>query len=108
VRHWSLVAGLAALGTATGSLEGGSVLVGGAATGFSVLWYAASVRRMMRTGRRDRLAIGLLFVKLSLLLALGWSAFVSSAYRPDPIGFSVGLSCLPAAAVWEALAVRRG
>jgi hypothetical protein len=27
--------------------------------------------------------------------------------RPDPIGFALGLTCFPAAAVWEAMRARR-
>jgi hypothetical protein len=74
--------------------------------GLSVLIYVAGLRTLLR-GVSPRLAIALLFVKLATFLGLGWLAFAAGrALRPDPIGFAVGITCFPAAAVWEALRVR--
>jgi len=54
------------------------------------------------------LAIGILFVKLVAFLGLGWLVFAASEeLRPDPLGFAVGVSCMPVAAVWEAVRARR-
>jgi hypothetical protein len=54
------------------------------------------------------LAFGILFVKVALFLGLGWLVFeASEAYRPDPVGFALGVSCMPVAAVWEAVRVRK-
>lgn len=79
--------------------------MGGGAIGLSVLLYAVGLGPLVR--RRPRLAIGVLFVKLLTLVGLGWLAFTSrTVLRPDPIGFAVGLTCFPVAAVWEAVRSR--
>lgn len=105
-RHWALV-GVAAAGAIILGRPGvGGILLGGAAIGLSVLVYSVGLRAMMRRVR-PRLAIGLLFVKLAALVGLGWLAFAAGRDRhPDPIGFAVGLTCFPAAAVWEAMRAR--
>jgi hypothetical protein len=106
VRHWFLVGVSAALLVLTGRDVAVGVLVGGAAIGLSVLLYTGGVHFLLRRPR-PRLAIGLLFVKLLAFLGLGWLAFASGReYRPDPIGFAVGITCFPAAAVWEAMRAR--
>ena len=105
-RHWVLVA-LAAGGSAVAGRPGvGGVLVGGGVLALSVLLYSAGFRALAgRVG--PRLAIALLFAKLLAFLGLGWWAFASGReHRPDPIGFAVGLTCFPVAAVWEAMRVR--
>jgi len=84
---------------------------GGVATGASVilisLWlYRRLFLAAIVQGRR-RLAIGLSFVKLACLLILGWWAFSGPTWAPDPVGFAVGVSCLPAAALWEAYETRK-
>jgi hypothetical protein len=108
VRHWVLVGGVAGLALVVGWPGVGGVALGGGVIGVSVPIYAAGLRLLVRPGRR-RLAIGLLFAKLSILLALGWLAFAAGArrYRPNPIGFALGLTCFPVAAVWEALRRQR-
>ena len=54
------------------------------------------------------LPFGILFVKLLAFLGLGWLVFAASeTCRPDPLGFAVGVTCLPVAAVWEAMRARR-
>ena len=74
--------------------------------GLSVLVYAIALRLVVRR-LRPRLAIALLSVKLLAFLGLGWLAFAAGrAYRPDPIGFALGLTCFPVAAVWEAMRTR--
>lgn len=106
LRHWLLVF-LATVGAAIAGQPGpGGVLLGGAFIAASVLIYAAGFRILVRrTG--SQLAIGMLFVKLAAFLGLGWVLFASgSEHRPDPIGFALGLTCFPAAAVWEAMRAR--
>lgn len=106
VHHWLLVAGAALACLAARRPGVGGVLLGGAAIGGAVFVYATALQLLVRR-RRSRLAIGLLFVKLLAFLGLGWFAFVSgSEHRPDPIGFVIGITCFPAAAVWEAMRVR--
>jgi hypothetical protein len=105
-RHWALVAMAAVAVTAAGGARVGGVLLGGGAIGLSVELYAAALRRMLRR-QRPRLAIALLSVKLLAFLGLGWLAFASGRdYRPDPIGFALGLTCFPVAVVWEAMRSR--
>ena len=83
------------------------VVVGGAAIGLSSLLYAAVFLAVLRR-RSGRLAFGILSVKFAAFLGLGWLVFAASeAYRPDPVGFVVGVSCMPVAAVWEAIRARR-
>jgi hypothetical protein len=79
------------------------VLIGGAAIGLSTLLYAGVFLAALRR-RSGRLAFGILFVKFLAFLGLGWLVFAASeAWRPDPLGFVVGVSCMPVAAVWEAM-----
>jgi len=82
------------------------VLVGGAVVLGSVWLLARLFEAAIVTGRR-RLAMALTFVKLTAFLALGWIAFTVPSSAPDPLGFAVGVTTLPIAAVWEALEVRR-
>ena len=103
LRHWTLVAAAAIAGTTGG--HGGGVLLGGGAIGLSVALYAVALDGLLRQ-RRTRLAIGILFVKLAALLGLGSLALASRRFHPDPIGFAVGVSCFPVAAVWEAMRAR--
>jgi hypothetical protein len=105
-RHWALVALAAAAASATGRLGAGGILLGGGLIGLSVFLYSVGLRAVLgRAG--PRLAIALLFAKLLAFLGLGWWAFASGReHRPDPIGFAVGLTCFPVAAVWEAMRVR--
>jgi len=105
-RHWGLVAVAGSIAAITGRPGVGGVLIGGALIGLSILVYAAGMRVLVcRAG--PRLAIALLFVKLAAFLGLGWLVLASGReHRPDAIGFAVGLTCLPVAAVWEALRAR--
>jgi hypothetical protein len=83
------------------------VVVGGAAIGVSTFLYAAVFVALLKRPAR-RLAFGVLFVKLLAFLGLGWLVFeASEAYRPDPLGFVVGVSCMPVAVVWEAVRARK-
>jgi hypothetical protein len=105
-RHWGLVALLVVVAAATGRPGLGGVLLGGGAMGLVVAAYAAAARAVLRRGSR-RLAIALLFAKLAAFSGLGWLALTSGrGVRPDPIGFALGLSCFPLAAVWEAMRTR--
>jgi hypothetical protein len=106
VRHWVLVAVTAAASALVGSPGAGGVVVGGAMMGLSLALYAALFHLVVRGGRR-RLAIGLLFGKLAAFLGLGWLAFASGSVRPDPLGFAFGVTCCPAAVVWEAVRGRK-
>ncbi len=82
-RHWALVALAAGGSSAAGRPGVGGVLLGGGLIGLSVLLYSLA------------------------FLGLGFWAFASGReHRPDPIGFAVGLTCFPVAAVWEAMRVR--
>lgn len=106
-RHWAL-AGVAVVGAAAvgGRTVVGGVVAGAALISLSTVVYAAATRVLLREAGA-RLAIGLLFVKLAAFLGLGWLLLTSgSEHRPDPIGFVVGLTCFPAAAVWEAMRIR--
>jgi hypothetical protein len=106
LRHWALVA-LAASGfTAVGKPGAGAVLLGGGVIGLSTLVNLVGLRTIV-TRARPRLAIALLSVKLLAFLGLGWLVFAwDREHRPDPIGFAVGITCFPAAAVWEAMRAR--
>ena len=105
-RHWALVAICALAARAAGQPGAGGVLLGGAVIGLSLLLYGAAARIVLR-GAGTRLAIVLLSVKLFAFLGLGWLAFAAGReYRPDPIGFALGLTCFPAAAVWEAMRIQ--
>jgi hypothetical protein len=96
----------AAVALAVGRPGLGGVLLGGGVIGVSVHLYAAAVRVLLRRAPR-RLAIGLVFAKLLLFLGLGALVVAAGEGRhPDPVGFAVGLTCFPAAAVWEAMRVR--
>ncbi len=103
-RHWTLVAVAAAAAWLAGvSPEG--VAAGGVAIGLLTFLYATAFLAALRRGSL-RLALVILFVKVSALMGLGWLVLTSSAWRPDPVGFTIGVSCLPVAAVWEALGAR--
>jgi hypothetical protein len=72
----------------------------------SSLWiYTVLFDAVLRTGRR-RLALALTFVKLAALLALGWWVVKRGAGAIDPLGVAAGITCLPLAALWEALRTR--
>lgn len=106
LRHGGLVALASGVSVVAGRPGLGGVLLGGGVIGLSVIIYAVGLRTLLR-GASPRLAIALLFVKLAAFLGLGWLAFAAGrAHRPDPIGFAVGITCFPAAAVWEALRAR--
>lgn len=78
----------------------------GASVVLASLWlYALLFDAVFRTGRR-RLALGLTFVKLGGFLALGWWAMSRGTGMIDPLGFALGVTCLPVAALWEALQVK--
>jgi len=81
-------------------------LVVGAAVVLASLWLFERLFLAAIVQGRRRLAIGLSFVKLAALLTLGWMAFSAPEFDIDPLGFAVGVTCLPVAALWEALATR--
>ena len=105
--HWLLVATAAVASIFRDRATLWGVLAGGAVIGLSTLVYAVVFRAAVLRGRR-RLAFGMLFVKFLAFLGLGWLVFAASeAYRPDPLGFTVGVNCMPVAAVWEAIRARQ-
>ena len=105
-RHWVLVAAGLGVSVAFGGPGPGGVVLGGAMMGLSLALYTAVVRTAVAGGHR-RLAIGLLFAKLAAFLGVGWLAFASGSVRPDPLGFALGVTCCPAAVVWEAVRGRK-
>ncbi len=106
LRHWALVLLVAAVAAVVGRPGAGGVLMGGGMIGVSLALYVALFELAVRGGRR-RLAIGLLFGKVAAFLGLGWLAFASGSVRPDPLGFAFGVTCCPAAVVWEAVRGRK-
>ena len=104
-RHWSLVAASVVAAYLVGRPGVGGIVLGGGVIGLSLVVYSVALRTLLR-GSRPQLAIGLLFVKLAAFLGVGWLALTSGGYRPDPIGFALGITCFPVAAVWEAVRVR--
>jgi glucose-6-phosphate-specific signal transduction histidine kinase len=106
-RHWGLLLVAVGASVAFGSPPASSVLLGGAAIGLATLMYATAFRAALQRGRL-RLALVLLFVKVAALFGLGWVVLTSRTWRPDPTGFALGVSCLPVAAVWEAIRARNG
>src|SRR5262245_32927232 len=106
-RHGILVAAAVVTAALIGRPGVWGTILGGAMMAVSVALYAALVRLVVAGGRR-RLAIGLLFAKLAAFLGLGWLAFASGSVRPDPVGFAFGITCCPAAIVWEAVRGRKG
>jgi hypothetical protein len=105
-RHLVLVIGLA-LGALVMGVGPGGVVLGGAVIALSVWLYGTMFEMVVGAGRR-RLAIVLLFAKLAAVLGLGWLAFASGRGRPDPLGFALGVTCFPAAVVWDAVRGRKG
>lgn len=104
--HWGLVATIA-LAMAVGGVPGWTgVLAGGTAIGLATFLYATAFLAILKRGRA-RLAIGILFVKLAAFTGLGWLVFAAEGYRPDPVGFALGVTCFPLAAMWEALRARK-
>jgi hypothetical protein len=93
---WWVLVGRGAIGV----LAGGTVVLA------SVWLLEQLFRAAIVTGRR-RLAMALTFAKLAAFLGLGWIAFTVREWAPDPLGFAVGVSVLPVAALWEGLNARR-
>jgi len=87
---------IVSLPAAIGALAGGSVM--SVSMLLSNLVLDATLRR-----RRHRLAIGLTFAKLLLLLGFVWGVLGWGLTGIDPGGLAVGITCLPLAATWEAL-----
>ena len=105
-RHGILVAAAVVAAALIGRPGAWGTLLGGVMMAISVTLYATLVRLVVTGGRR-RLAIGLLFAKLAAFLGLGWLAFASGSGRPDLVGFALGVTCFPAAVVWEAVRGRK-
>lgn len=107
VRHWALLAFVTAAGLALADRSAVlGIVFGGVVIGSSLLLYSIGVPALLGRGN-VRLAIVLLFAKLLLLLGLVWVVFRWGRDAVDPIGFALGTSCFPVAAVWEALLGRK-
>jgi hypothetical protein len=104
--HWVLVAAAAGAAWATGRPWALGILAGGAVIGVLTLLHAGALTVMLRRGSA-RLAVVVVAVKLLASLGLAWLALSAGDYRPDPMGFALGVTCLPVAAVCEALRARR-
>jgi hypothetical protein len=106
--QWKITAlGLVAMaaGIVLGHPQPAGVLVGAGLVLTSLWFYALLFDAVLRTGR-PHLALGLTFVKLAAFLALGWWAMSRGAGAIDPLGVAAGITCLPLAALWEALEAR--
>ncbi len=104
--HWTLVAAAAMAAWYGGRPWAWGILAGGGAIGVLTLVHAGALTVMLRRGSA-RLAVGIVVVKLALSLGLAWLALSAGDFRPDPVGFALGVTCLPVAAVWEAIRARR-
>jgi hypothetical protein len=101
-RHWLLVVVATAAAAVVGTPSAPAVAVGGATIGAFTLAYATIFVAVLRRGRLG-LALLVLFVKVTALVTLGWVVLSYPSWRPDPLGFTIGVSCLPVAAAWEAV-----
>jgi hypothetical protein len=101
-RHAALVL-LAAAGLAVFRVEAAlGVLVGGAVIGGSVLLNTLTFHFAVRRPNA-RVAIGISSVKLLASLLLVWWVMTYVGWRPDPVGFAIGVASYPVAALWDAL-----
>jgi hypothetical protein len=107
VRRHVVLVSVVALAALTVGVGPGGVALGGGLIALSVWLYGTLFELVVGAGRR-RLAIVLLFAKLAAVLGLGWLAFASGRGRPDPLGFALGVTCFPAAVVWDAVRGRKG
>jgi len=106
--QWKITAlGLVAMaaGAVLGRPQPAGVLVGAGLVLASLSLYAVLFDAVLRS-RRLHLALGLTFVKLAAFLALSWWAMSRGAGALDPLGVAAGITCLPLAALWEALKAR--
>ncbi len=103
--HWGLVCLTATAAWAAGRPWVWGILVGGGVVGVLTLIHAGALTVMLRRGS-NRLAVLIVAVKFAASLGLAWLAFSAGDLRPDPLGFALGVTCLPVAAVCEALRAR--
>jgi hypothetical protein len=104
--HWALVGLVATAAWLAGKPWVWGILVGGAAIGLLTLIHAGALTVMLRRGS-TRLAVAVVAVKFAASLGLAWLALSAGDLRPDPVGFALGLTCLPVAVVCEAIRARR-
>lgn len=81
---------------ALGAIVGGSVI--GGSVLLNTLTFHFAVRRP-----NARVAIGISSVKLLASLLMVWCLMTYAGWRPDPVGFAIGVTCYPVAALWDAL-----
>jgi len=77
-------------------------ILGGAVIGGSVLLNTLTFHFAVRRPN-PRVAIGISSVKLLGSLLLVWWVMTHVGWRPDPVGFAIGVTCYPVAALWDAL-----
>ena len=100
-----LVVAFAVVAWLVGRPGPGGVLVGGGFVALSVWSYRWLFTAVIATGHR-RLALAITFVKVAALAGLGWWMLANDAVDLDPLGFALGVTSLPVAAVWEAIEVK--
>ena len=104
--HWALVGLAAAAAWLAGKPWVWGILLGGGAIGLLTLIQAGTLTVMLRRGS-TRLAVLIIAVKFAASLGLAWLALSAGDLRPNPVGFAIGLTCLPVAVVCEAIRARR-
>jgi predicted permease len=104
--HWALVVATATAAWLAGKPWVWGIVIGGGAIGLLTLIHAGALTVMLRRGS-TRLAVLIVAVKFAASLGLAWLALSAGDLRPDPVGFALGLTCLPVAVVCEALRARR-
>lgn len=100
--HWGCVVLAALVSLLAGRDVALSVVLGGAAISGAALLYTWIFQLALRK-QSTRLAILLLFVKLAGFLGLGWWILVNGRGHLQPIGFAIGVTAFPVAAVRAAL-----
>lgn len=104
-RHALLVALCAVALSAVRPVAAVGTLVGGAVIGGSVLLNTLTFHFAVRRPNA-RVAIGISSVKLLASLLMVWCVMTYVGWRPHPLGFAIGVTCFPVAALWDALARR--
>jgi hypothetical protein len=102
VRHAILVLLTAAALAASRPARGVGAIVGGTIIAGSTLLNTLSFHFAVRRPN-PRVAIGISSVKLLASLLLVWWVMTYAGWRPDPVGFAIGVACFPVAALWDAL-----
>ena len=102
LRHAALVIASAAILSTVRRRSAAGALVGGAVIGGSVLLNTLTFHFAVNRPN-PRVAIGISSVKLLASLLMVWWVMTYVGWRPDPVGFAIGVTCYPVAALWDAL-----